>query len=129
MKQAEREYAASALELEPVQYPEINAAIGTPESALPEEQNNFAPASPAPKESRSALSDPQELDLRGLTAPIPLLRTARVVKALGAGESVRIALDDQGSLRDLEDFCKLQGNRIFNRVDDDSGLHLTLTRK
>ncbi len=46
-----------------------------------------------------------ELDVRGLSCPMPLLKTKKGLNALPAGALLRVFTTDPGSVRDFRVFC------------------------
>lgn len=46
-----------------------------------------------------------ELDLKGHTCPIPLLRTKKALKNLSIGEKIRLLVTDPSTRNDLARFC------------------------
>ena len=61
------------------------------------------------------------LDARGLTCPMPLLRTKKTLKGLPAGEVLEIWGTDPGSKNDIPHFGGKAGNTFLGFVDDDAG--------
>ena len=52
------------------------------------------------------------LDATGLLCPLPVLRTARLVEGLAAGEVVEVVGDDPTLPADLEAWCATTGHRL-----------------
>ncbi len=46
------------------------------------------------------------VDARFLKAPMPVLRAARALRGLAAGERLRVLATDPGTIADLRDFCR-----------------------
>ncbi len=46
------------------------------------------------------------LDLRGLTCPLPILRTKKMLKTLGEDDVLKVRLSDSGSMKDFEALCQ-----------------------
>ena len=61
------------------------------------------------------------LDARGLTCPMPLLKTKRELKGVPAGEILEIWGTDPGSKNDIPHFGGKGGNRFLGFLDDDEG--------
>lgn len=55
-----------------------------------------------------------ELDLSGLTCPMPLLKTKQALNKLAAGAVVRVVATDPASERDFRVFAEQSGNRLLN---------------
>ena len=61
------------------------------------------------------------LDARGLTCPMPLLRTKKALKAVPVGEVLEVWGTDPGSKNDIPHFGDKNGNSFLGFVDDDAG--------
>lgn len=59
-----------------------------------------------------------QLDARGLNCPLPILRAKKSLKALAAGEVLRVTATDPGSVKDFASFCKQTGNSLLNSTED-----------
>jgi tRNA 2-thiouridine synthesizing protein A len=53
------------------------------------------------------------LDARGLLCPLPVLKARKALKALGAGDVLRVLATDKGAPKDFVHFCKTTGNRLL----------------
>ena len=56
----------------------------------------------------------QELDARGLSCPLPILRTKKAMNGLASGEILKVIATDPGSVKDMEAFCKQTGNEMVS---------------
>lgn len=54
----------------------------------------------------------QMLDTKGLTCPLPVLRTKKILKDVPAGGLLRIEATDPGAVKDFEAFCKATGHQL-----------------
>ena len=63
----------------------------------------------------------QTLDARGLTCPMPLLKTKKTLKSMGAGEILEILGTDPGSKNDIPGFANKGDNEFLGMVDDPEG--------
>lgn len=61
------------------------------------------------------------LDTRGLTCPMPLLKTKKTLKDLKAGQILEILGTDPGSKNDIPDFGNKHGNTFLGFLDDPAG--------
>ena len=50
-----------------------------------------------------------ELDARGLSCPLPILRMKKALSGLAPGQLLRVVATDPGSVRDFEAFCRQPG--------------------
>lgn len=55
-----------------------------------------------------------ELDLSGLTCPMPLLKTKQALNKLTAGNIVKVTATDPASERDFKVFSEQSGVRLLN---------------
>ena len=63
----------------------------------------------------------QTLDARGLTCPMPLLKTKKTLKTLGPGEVLEILGTDPGSKNDIPGFASKGDNEFLGMVEDPEG--------
>lgn len=54
-----------------------------------------------------------ELDLSGLTCPMPLLKTKQALNKMAAGALVRVIATDPASERDFKVFSEQSGNALL----------------
>ena len=61
-----------------------------------------------------------ELDLTGLTCPMPLLKTKQALNRLAAGAIIKVVATDPASQRDFQVFAEQSGNELLSseRLDD-----------
>ena len=59
----------------------------------------------------------QTLDLKGLSCPLPIVKTAIALKALGSGEAVEAFATDPGSVPDFSAWCKATGNELVEQTE------------
>ena len=71
----------------------------------------------------------QVLDTRGLTCPMPLLKTKKTLKGLVAGDVLEIWGTDPGSKNDIPDFGNKNGNTFLGFSDDSEGYTRYFIRK
>jgi tRNA 2-thiouridine synthesizing protein A len=62
----------------------------------------------------------QKLDTRGLSCPLPILRTRKAINQMESGELVEVTATDPGSIKDMEAFCKQTGNRLMSSSETDN---------
>ena len=55
----------------------------------------------------------KELDARGLSCPLPILRAKKALAELASGEGLKIVCTDPGSIRDFKAFAKQTGNELL----------------
>ena len=55
----------------------------------------------------------QTLDLKGLSCPLPIVKTAKAMKNMKAGEVVEALATDPGSVADFKAWCAATGNTLI----------------
>ena len=56
----------------------------------------------------------KELDARGLTCPLPILREKKALNDMAFDQVLRILTTDPGSVRDFAAFSEQTGNRLLS---------------
>lgn len=69
-----------------------------------------------------------ELDARGLLCPMPVVKTAKAMKELAGGATLKLLATDRGSLTDIPAWCETTGNELTEQHEED-GLLVFLIRK
>lgn len=55
----------------------------------------------------------QELDVRGLNCPLPILKTKKALNAMASGQTIRVLATDPGSTLDFKAFAAQSGNQLL----------------
>ena len=53
------------------------------------------------------------IDAQFQKSPIPVLRAARALRGMAAGDKLRVLATDPGAVPDFRDFCKKSGHRLI----------------
>jgi tRNA 2-thiouridine synthesizing protein A len=61
----------------------------------------------------------QELDARGLSCPLPILKTKKSLANMASGEVLKIMATDPGSVLDIEAFCSMTGHKLLSSEEGD----------
>ena len=61
----------------------------------------------------------RELDLRGLTCPLPVLRAHKALKAMARGQQLAVLASDPKAPDDFVAFCAEAGHRLL--VNEEAG--------
>lgn len=61
------------------------------------------------------------LDARGLSCPMPMLKTKKKLRDMISGEILEVWGTDPGSKNDIPDFCKKNNHEFFGYVDHEDG--------
>jgi len=68
------------------------------------------------------------LDTVGLYCPVPIIKTAERMKAMGEGEILEVVSDDRVILLDLPAWCRSTGNAYMGHRESGRDLHLFVRR-
>lgn len=77
----------------------------------------------------SQIKPDSTLDTRGLSCPMPLLKTKKALKQMSPGQILEILGTDPGSKNDIPDFGNKGGNEFLGFVDDPEGFTRYFVRK
>lgn len=71
----------------------------------------------------------RELDTKGLSCPLPILKTKKTLAEMTSGQTLRVLATDVGSVRDFQVFAKQTGNPMIGQAEvGDTFVHV-LQRK
>lgn len=62
----------------------------------------------------------QELDLKGLSCPLPLLKMKLALKQMSVGEILSVETTDSGSWQDFKKFTEITDNVMLNAEEFDA---------
>ena len=62
----------------------------------------------------------KEIDARGLTCPLPILRAKKALSDMHSGEVLKVLATDPGSVRDFQAFARQTGNDLLDQQSDQS---------
>lgn len=68
------------------------------------------------------------LDLKGLSCPVPIVKTAKAVRELAAGDLIEALATDPGSVADFAAWCRSTGNELVEEREQD-GVYRFVIRK
>lgn len=54
-----------------------------------------------------------ELDLKGISCPLPLLKAKQALSRMNSGQVIRVYATDPGSVRDFASFARISGHRLI----------------
>ena len=54
----------------------------------------------------------KELDAKGLSCPLPILKTKKALNDLASGQVLKVLSTDPGSVKDMQAFAKQTGNAL-----------------
>ncbi|HEX7045372.1 MAG TPA: sulfurtransferase TusA family protein [Burkholderiales bacterium] len=70
----------------------------------------------------------QELDVRGLSCPLPILKTKKALNSMQSGQTIRVLATDPGSMLDFKAFAAQTGNALLEAAEAD-GVYTFVIRK
>ncbi len=59
------------------------------------------------------------IDTLGLYCPIPIIKTAKAIQSLQAGQVLEVISDDEGIRKDLPAWCKSSGHEFLGMEEED----------
>ena len=68
------------------------------------------------------------LDAKGLSCPMPLLRTKKEIGKLKSGEILEILGTDPGSRNDLPGWCEKSGHTFLGEREGDGFIHFFIKK-
>lgn len=69
------------------------------------------------------------LDLKGLSCPLPIVRTAKALKELESGALVEVLATDPGSLKDFPAWCRTTGNDLVEHATVEGGFRFVIRKR
>lgn len=77
-----------------------------------------------------ALMEIQTLvDARGLSCPMPIVKTAQAMKNVPSGGLVEVVATDPGSVKDFGAWSRTTGNELIEQTSDGAVYRFVLRRK
>ena len=70
----------------------------------------------------------ETLDCVGLYCPMPIVKTAKKMKELKAGQILEVLSDDKGIKQDMPSWCKTTGNEFLG-IQEEGGTYKVLVKK
>ena len=58
------------------------------------------------------------VDAKGLSCPMPIVKTAQAAKTVPAGELIEVLATDPGSVKDFAAWTRSTGNAIVEQTED-----------
>ena len=69
------------------------------------------------------------VDAKGLSCPLPIVRTAQAMKSLASGQLLEVVATDPGSVKDFAAWSKSTGNPLVEQAVDAGVYRFVLRRK
>ena len=71
----------------------------------------------------------RSLDLKGLSCPLPIIKTAKAMKELAPGQLLEAFATDPGSVPDFKAWAQTTGNSLLESDRVDGVFHFVLKKK
>jgi TusA-related sulfurtransferase len=71
----------------------------------------------------------QHVDARGLSCPMPIVKTAQAIKTVASGELIEVLATDPGSTKDMAAWARTTGNELIEQSVDGAVFRFVLRRK
>lgn len=72
--------------------------------------------------SETQIQATEVLDARGLLCPMPVIKTAKAVKALAPGQVLKLIATDRGSIADIPAWAGSTGNELLEWHEEDGAI-------
>jgi tRNA 2-thiouridine synthesizing protein A len=79
-------------------------------------------------ESESGTAAPQELDLRGLKCPLPVLKARKALGRMRPGERLSVQATDPRAPADFLELCAATGHRLLEQSEAEGVYSFLLER-
>lgn len=71
----------------------------------------------------------QQVDARGLSCPMPIVKTAQAIRTIASGDLVEVLATDPGSVKDFAAWSRTTGNELVEQSVDGGVYRFVLRRK
>ena len=71
----------------------------------------------------------KELDARGLSCPLPILKTKKSLNELTSGQVLKVVATDPGSVKDMQAFANQTGNPLLSTTEENKTYVFYLKKK
>ena len=69
------------------------------------------------------------LDVKGLSCPLPIVKTSKSVKDMASGELIEVLATDPGSVQDFSAWCRSTGNELVEQTHDDGVFRYVIKKR
>ena len=70
----------------------------------------------------------QTLDARGLACPMPIVKTAQLMKAMTSGQTLEVVATDPGAVKDFAAWSRTTGNPLLESESDGATYRFVLQK-
>jgi tRNA 2-thiouridine synthesizing protein A len=71
----------------------------------------------------------KELDARGLSCPLPILKTKKSLNELASGQVLKVVATDPGSVKDFDAFANQTGHTLLSSTQQDKEFVFYMKKK
>jgi len=71
----------------------------------------------------------KELDAKGLSCPLPILKTKKALNDMAAGQVLKILATDPGSVKDKQAFSRQTGNTLVASAEENNTFVFFMRKK
>ncbi len=71
----------------------------------------------------------QTVDAKGLSCPMPIVKTAQAIKTVPSGAALELLATDHGSIKDVAAWCRATGNELVEQTSDGAIYRFVIRRK
>lgn len=71
----------------------------------------------------------KELDARGLSCPLPILKTKKALNDLTTGQVLKVVATDPGSVKDMQAFSAQTGNPLLSSAEENKTFVFFMQKK
>jgi tRNA 2-thiouridine synthesizing protein A len=75
------------------------------------------------------MSIESRVDARGLSCPMPIVKTAQAIKTVASGALIEVLATDPGSVKDFAAWSRTTGNELVEQSSDGGVYRFVLRRK
>jgi tRNA 2-thiouridine synthesizing protein A len=76
-----------------------------------------------------SLTITKALDLKGLSCPLPIVKTAKAMKEIASGEVIEVLATDPGSVADFKAWCTSTRNELVSSSEDGGVYHYIIRKR
>jgi tRNA 2-thiouridine synthesizing protein A len=69
------------------------------------------------------------VDARGLSCPMPIVKTAQAIRTIASGALIEVLATDPGSVKDFAAWSRTTGNELVEQSEDGGVYRFVLRRK
>jgi len=71
----------------------------------------------------------QHVDARGLSCPMPIVKTAQAIKSVAPGGLIEVLATDPGSVKDFAAWARTTGHELIEHTSDGTVYRFVIRRK